>query len=112
MNNSSETKQILIVGGGTAGWITAAYLGKHLSCNEPGSVQVTLIESEDIGTIGVGEGTFPTMRVTLETLGISETEFVNAIEFLIKDSRVEFYFRYSKFCRGTCFVFLARGEIE
>lgn len=76
MNHSEATKQVLIVGGGTSGWITAAYLGKHLSCNKPGSVQVTLVESDDIGTIGVGEGTFPTMRVTLETLGISETEFI------------------------------------
>lgn len=86
MSNTGETKQILIVGGGTAGWITAAYLGKHLSCKEPGSVQVTLIESEDIGTIGVGEGTFPTMRVTLETLGISETEFVRETNATFKQA--------------------------
>ena len=86
MINSEATRHVLIVGGGTSGWITAAYLGKHLSCKEPGAVQVTLIESEDIGTIGVGEGTFPTMRVTLETLGISETEFIRETSATFKQA--------------------------
>lgn len=55
---------ILIVGGGTAGWITAAVLAKRLGADRPDGVRITLVESADIGTIGVGEGTFPTMRRT------------------------------------------------
>ena len=54
----SGGRRILIVGGGTAGWLTAAYLGKALG---PGA-DITLLESPEIGVIGVGEGTFPTIR--------------------------------------------------
>jgi glycine/D-amino acid oxidase-like deaminating enzyme len=65
-------RHILIVGGGTAGWLTAAYLAKALGP----SVRITLLESPDIGIIGVGEGTFPTIRDTLRHLGIEEAAFV------------------------------------
>ena len=68
-------RRILIVGGGTAGWLTAAYLAKALGTSERG-VQLTLLESPDIGIIGVGEGTFPTIRTTLQFLGIDERRFV------------------------------------
>ena len=63
------------MGGGTAGWLTAAWLAKHLG-HGPGGVQVTLIESSDIPTIGVGEGTFPTIAKTLAALGVDEAEFM------------------------------------
>ena len=65
---------ILIVGGGTAGWLTAAYLAKHLG--GAAGVRITLIESADIGTIGVGEGTFPTIARTLAVLGADEAQFM------------------------------------
>lgn len=65
-------RRILIVGGGTAGWLTAAYLAKALGQ----SVRITLLESPEIGIIGVGEGTFPTIRDTLRFLGIEEAAFV------------------------------------
>jgi tryptophan 7-halogenase len=65
---------ILIVGGGTAGWLTAAYLAKTLG--GPGGRRITLIESADIGTIGVGEGTFPTIARTLALLGADEAQFM------------------------------------
>ncbi|MEW6990204.1 tryptophan halogenase family protein [Colwelliaceae bacterium 6441] len=69
--------QVVIVGGGTAGWLTAAKLAKHLGSNNPDSVQVTLVESPDIPTVGVGEGTWPTMRKTLADLDIAEHDFIN-----------------------------------
>jgi tryptophan halogenase len=65
---------ILIVGGGTAGWLTAAYLAKHLG--GAGGVHITLIESSDIPTVGVGEGTFPTIARTLSALGANEAQFM------------------------------------
>ncbi|WP_174278327.1 tryptophan halogenase family protein [Sphingomonas bacterium] len=67
-----RVREILIVGGGTAGWLAAAYLAKALG----GSVRVTLLESSEIGIIGVGEGTFPTIRDTLRFIGVEETDLV------------------------------------
>ncbi|NRA61650.1 MAG: tryptophan 7-halogenase, partial [Psychrobium sp.] len=75
--SEQQIDQVLIVGGGTAGWLTAAKLAKHLDCQAKNSVQVTLVESPDIPTIGVGEGTWPTMRKTLAELGNEESEFIN-----------------------------------
>ena len=69
-------RSILIVGGGTAGWLTAAYLAKVFGRPEKGGVPITLIESQDIGTVGVGEGSFATIRTTLSTLGIEEAKFL------------------------------------
>ena len=67
---------IVIVGGGSAGWLTAGLLAsEHIGDHQSG-VSVTLIESPDVKTIGVGEGTWPTMRTTLQKIGISETEFL------------------------------------
>jgi tryptophan 7-halogenase len=69
-------RSILIVGGGTAGWITAGYLARLLGANSPAGVRVCLVESAEIGTIGVGEGTFPTIRRTLLRMGIPESRLV------------------------------------
>lgn len=75
---SDLVKKVLIVGGGTAGWLTAAKLAKELNSKDPSAVQVTLIESPDIPIIGVGEGTWPTMRTTLQKVGIDESEFMRS----------------------------------
>jgi tryptophan halogenase len=69
-------KRVLIVGGGTAGWITAGYLARMLGADTPAGVQISLVESADIGIIGVGEGTFPTIRRTLQRMGVSESRLV------------------------------------
>lgn len=69
---NTVTKRILIVGGGTAGWLTAALLAKQ----HGQSIQICLVESSNIPTVGVGEGTWPSMRSTLQKIGISETEFI------------------------------------
>jgi len=68
-------RSIVIVGGGTAGWITAGRIAAEHQHNSAQAVQVTLVESPAIGIIGVGEGTWPTMRNTLMKLGVSETDF-------------------------------------
>ncbi len=73
---SGPIDDILIVGGGTAGWLSAALLAKRLGADKPNGVKITLIESTDIGTIGVGEGTFPTFRRTLRTIGVDEAAFM------------------------------------
>jgi len=76
MQDATPKRRILIVGGGTAGWLTAAYLAKHLALSERSHLEVTVLESPDIGPIGVGEGTFPTIRNTLQFLGIDERRFI------------------------------------
>ena len=64
-------RQVVIVGGGTAGWLSACML----AARRP-DLQITLVESPDIPTIGVGEGTWPTMRDTLAAIGIAESDFL------------------------------------
>ncbi|MGI2189944.1 tryptophan halogenase family protein [Shewanella baltica] len=80
---------IVIVGGGTAGWLTAALLAaehnvdKGQLAHSP-KLNITLIESPDVATIGVGEGTWPSMRNTLDKIGISETEFIRQCDASFK----------------------------
>lgn len=72
---SSEKQRIVIVGGGTAGWLTAAIVAaKHNVSAGACGLDITLVESSDIPTVGVGEGTWPTMRNTLKDIGLSEKE--------------------------------------
>ncbi|MBU2894277.1 tryptophan 7-halogenase [Colwellia sp. D2M02] len=77
-------QNIVIVGGGTAGWLAANHLGKKFNHND--AVTVTLIESPDIAPIGVGEGTVPHIRKTLSSFGISETEFIRECDVTFKQS--------------------------
>ena len=72
---SKLVKHIVIVGGGTAGWLVAARLGAEFDLRRD-DFRVTLIESDETGPIGVGEGTWPSMRTTLSKIGLSETDFI------------------------------------
>jgi len=67
-------KRVVIAGGGTAGWITAYALVKQLG----GLLDIMLVESDEIGTVGVGESTIPTARTFHQYMGIDEADFVRA----------------------------------
>lgn len=79
-----DIKTIVIVGGGTAGWLAANHIGQALADNT--AVTVTLIESPDIPTIGVGEGTVPAIRSSLKRFGISEAELIRSCDATFKQS--------------------------
>ncbi|NCT72724.1 MAG: tryptophan 7-halogenase [Xanthomonadaceae bacterium] len=73
-------KRVVIAGGGTAGWMAAAALSKTL-----GKVlDITLVESEEIGTVGVGEATIPTLVVFHRLLDIKEQDFMAAVQGTVK----------------------------
>ncbi len=78
---SKPVKKILVVGGGTAGWMTAASLARWV---EQVDIQVTLVESELIGTVGVGEATVPGIHEFIQYLGIKESEFIRATNATFK----------------------------
>ena len=89
------TRTVVVVGGGTAGWIVA----NRIAAEHPGSgseaLRVVLVESPDVPTIGVGEGTWPSMRSTLQRIGLSEDAMVRAAD--------------ASFKQGTRFVGWAGG---
>ena len=72
--------QVVILGGGTAGWLTAA----TLAAEHGASLDITLVESPDIPIIGVGEGTWPSMRTTLQKIGISEKALLTQCDATFK----------------------------
>ncbi len=69
---ANAVRRVVIAGGGTAGWVVAAALSQILGQ----LIEVTLVESDEIGTVGVGESTIPTARTFHQLLGIDEREFV------------------------------------
>jgi len=73
--NDNAIRRIVIVGGGTAGWMTAAPLAQRLAGRPTGGCEVILVESPEIGTIGVGEATLPTIRFYNAALGLDAADF-------------------------------------
>ena len=93
--NLQDKKSLVILGGGTAGWITAnAMVGRWADKG----VDITLIESPDIGTVGVGEGSTPRLKVFFDQIGVTESEwmprckatFKNGISFVNWSTRPGF----------------------
>lgn len=74
-DQNKNCTHILILGGGSAGWLTASIIAAEHCSNSSEGVQITLVESPDVPTVGVGEGTWPTMRQTLRRIGLSEHTF-------------------------------------
>ncbi|HKS55721.1 MAG TPA: tryptophan halogenase family protein [Steroidobacteraceae bacterium] len=77
-------KHVVIVGGGSAGWLTAGVIAADHCAAAGSGLQVTVIESPDVGPIGVGEGTWPTMRDTLRRIGVSESDFLRECDASFK----------------------------
>lgn len=80
MTDGPRTKRVVIAGGGTAGWTVAAALAKTLGP----LLHITLVESDEIGTVGVGESTIPTARRFHELVGVDESAFVAATKASFK----------------------------
>jgi len=77
-------KSVVVVGGGIAGWLTAGRIAANHNSKHLLGIKVTLVESPNVPAIGVGEGTWPTMRSTLIALGISETDFIRECDASFK----------------------------
>lgn len=89
-------RRIVIVGGGTAGWISAGLIAATHRRAGSGDTNVVLIESPDVPTIGVGEGTWPSMRQTLQIIGIREKELISECD--------------ASFKQGTQFIGWSTGD--
>ena len=84
-------KKVVVVGGGSAGWLAAGLLAAEHKASSDKGIQISLIESPNVPAIGVGEGTWPTMRETLDKIGVTETDFFRHCEASFKQG--------AKFCK-------------
>ncbi len=94
---NKQVNSIVIVGGGTAGWMTAAALSKHFQNTH---ISIKLVESSQLGTIGVGEATIPTLRRFYTNLGFTDIDVIRATNATCKLG-IEFRDWY---CSGSSFI--------
>ena len=80
----ARIENLVVVGGGSAGWLAAAVIAAEQLPSSSRGLQVSLLESPDIAPIGVGEGTWPSMRDTLRRIGVSETDFIRECDVSFK----------------------------
>ena len=73
---SESVRNVVVFGGGTSGWMSACYIQRILANLEVPNASVTLVESKDIGIIGVGEATLNDLKQTLQYIGIDEQAFM------------------------------------
>lgn len=81
---SGTIRKVVIVGGGTAGWLSACLIAAEHRKPEGRDLDIVLIESPDIPTIGVGEGTWPSMRMSLQKIGIAEADLIRECDASFK----------------------------
>ncbi len=98
MEPDSPVRRVVVLGGGSSGWLTAGVIAAEHQAHLPSGIQVTLVESPDVKTIGVGEGTWPTMRDTLRQMGVSESDFIVECD--------------ASFKQGTKFINWIGGEYD
>lgn len=98
VSDQRNVKSILIVGGGSSGWMTACLLNARLNYEQQEGVKITLIEAPNIPVIGVGEATVPSIRRTLQAIGISETAFMTGADATFKS-----LIRFENWNEGTHF---------
>ncbi len=93
---SNVVRNIVIVGGGSAGWLTAGIIAAEHDTKSGKGITVTLVESPEVNIIGVGEGTWPSMRNTLAKIGISETDLFKECDASFKQG-----VKFSKWVTGA-----------
>ncbi len=91
-----QPKKVLVVGGGSAGWMAASYLNAALNRSGSRRADIALIESPDIPRIGVGEATIPNINHLLDVVRVDERDFMKAVDGTFKQS-----IRYVNWVRGN-----------
>ncbi len=80
MTQEKHIQKVVIVGGGTSGWMTASLMAKLLGTQ----IDITLVESDEIGIIGVGEATIPPIQIFNNVLGLNEDDFMRKTQATFK----------------------------